>query len=77
MGVTSVLVTIQIRFQWNVNSIHRAICWVYISTLKKHKDNTTKINREINRGPETDYINVCTKFYEFILIQDRPFPCPL
>ena len=56
--------------QWNMNSIYHAIYWVYIPTLKLESQKAFGQQYKSQQDQETHYASVCTKFEEFILIDE-------
>ena len=58
------------RFQWNVNSIYHAICWVYITALKLESPKAYGQQYKGQQDQETHYTSVHTKCEEFILIDE-------
>ena len=58
------------RFQWNGNSIHHAIYRVYIPTIKLESQKAFGQQYKSQQDQETHYTSVCTKYEEFILINE-------
>ena len=60
-----------IRFQWKCElNIYNAIYWIYIPTLTLESQKAFGEQYKSQQDQETHYTSVCTKFEEFILIDE-------